>query len=259
MLVLILIFVLFTTIVIKLVIKLDSALVSDSDIRFLCPQFGFTYLAEVPISRLGPLTDPPWTAFLDGDTRDISEQTITVARDNGSIFSGQFRGILSSYRSGYRNHEVRENYSVTALKLLDMRAQRHLVDFVLALNLKNGLRIVVRGNDIYAMFGPSWRRPMVMTYRERMTCMSAMLRMLDDDLQGAEELFGKIAGFSVGSVAFVTGITAGVLVLWAWFVMANEYSPLAVLGPLVVAGLSVVYRWIWGGSEESGLHGYLGS
>ena len=239
------------------IVRRYNKAVRDDEIRFLCPQFGFTYLDEVPVAQLGPLTEPPWTAFLGGLERDTSQQTLTVRRTNGSIFSGQFQGVFYRFRIDLRTHVVSERCSVACLKLLDPGGQRHLVDFVLALNLKNGLHVVVRGNDIYAMFGPRWRRPMEMTYREQMKCMSAMLRMLDGDLARAQELFGEISGASVGRVTFSTLVIGGALALWAWIIKANDYTPLAVLVPALVVGLSFSFTWVRHRNDDAQLRSYL--
>ena len=197
------------------------------EIRFLCPQFGFTYLDEIPVSQLGPLHLPPWTAFTRGLVHPNCTQTLTAQRTTGTIFCAQFQGYF--FRDD--GDEVQSSMPCSMLGLKLLEHQQHLVDFCVGLHLKNGLHVVVRGEDIYAMFAPRHRRSMAMSYRERMQCMSAMLRMLEGDLVRAEELFAKICGVSPQRVAFLTGIALGAFALWWWVIVLAGGHPAAILVP----------------------------
>lgn len=229
----------------------------DDEIRFLCPQYGYTYLDDVPIEELGPLPWPPWSAFRFGLMHEVSRQTLTLRRPTGVIVSGQFYGKL--YRGEYDSaaRKQSEPCTVTWLTLLDRPAQQHLVDFCVGLQLTNGLHVLVRGNTIYALFGPRNRRSMAMSYREQFVCMVAMQRMLEGDLQRAEAGFNSIAGASLArvSVNLVAGAVA--LWLWGWIYTQSGFEPGIVLGPGAVILLSWLYvrhRWR---KDEAELWSYL--
>jgi hypothetical protein len=230
--------------------------IEDGGLEFQCRQYGFDYADEADLAQLGSLASPPWECFCGGLDNHVVRKVVVANRHNGGIFSGRFNAILFSKVGTERR--LRFSYTIVGLRISAPDTFQAIQSYVAGLTLKSGLRVVMYGDCVYALFSPERNGRLKMTHREQIDAVRAMTRLLEGDMAGATQLFDGISNFSPLYLFFHLPYLAAMgCAALAW----NGYRS-GEPGFLIVAGAIGLFCLYWVkrmADDTAELRAYLGS
>lgn len=220
-----------------------------------CHARGYTYVGGVPIEFLEPLAEPPWTAFVCGLGHEIASQTMVLEHPRGDIFSANFSARLlteSWLSTGPINSFT---YSITGVRLTPSAPMEQIADYVSGLKLRNGLRVVMRGDCVYAMVKPSGITVLALSDRRRMQLMQAMRCVVEGRFSDATHLLSELSCHSSTTTWF--GLPLGILagMTYVGFMIKHGSLPMLISLAVLLAILGGVA--LRTASNRSALEAYL--
>jgi hypothetical protein len=220
-----------------------------------CQAQGFTYVDSVRLDFLEPLAEPPWTAFACGLAHGIASRTMVLEHRGGDIFSANFNARLlseSRFATGAVSHF---SYSITGIRLAPGAPLARIAAYIADLALENGLRVVMRGDCVYAMVKPGGITVLELRDRQRMQLMRAMLCIAEDRFADATHLFESLACNSTGKSWIGLPLGGAALVLGLGFSIETRNPMLLIVGAVVGVIVGLAY-WRTRG-DRSELDAYL--
>jgi len=226
----------------------------DADIEDACRRHGYIVVNNVGLDFLGPLSGPPWFAFTRGLYSNTVHQTMVAERADGDIFSGNFSaGLLKEF--AWSSGPNVSSYSIVGLRLAGPVPRDRIAAWVNALALRNGLRVVLRGHCVYAMFEPGGVTRIVMPWQQRIQLMQAMDCLVAHRFAEATRLCKAQAGVSPWTLwCWLPLLTAAIV---GYLVLLVRYPiPVVMIVGLFFFG-AMAWAYIRVGSDSDDLKHYL--
>ncbi len=227
----------------------------DGELAQLCRRYGYTYAGLVPIDFLEPLVEPPWTAFIEGLDHNMAMQTMVLERPGGDIFAANFSACIIKTTMMSDRKTPGFPYTIIGLRLTHNLHTSHIAAYIDGLHLDNGLRVVMRGNCVYAMFKSGTAMRINMPKLQRIQLMQAMRCVLEGRYADATALFEAQLCRSQEMTYLLTPMGISAVVLYLGFMVKTQ--SLVMLGiALVVLVLGLWSTWSFA-KDVSGINEYL--
>ncbi len=202
-----------------------------------------TYKKKVAIRELDGWTAPPWSAFPYGLEEPFAHEVVDFTPAHGHLFAADFHAAGKD-----RDDDPSECFSIVCARLDSQAAIALVTPLVAAMAPSNGLRVVMRKDCVYALFGPSYRRDCKMSAEEKIIVMQGMsYLMMHGDTATARRYFERIPGHA-GATPVIHAVVLIVPLAWIVYVLATFPIHDAV-GALF--GTAVVLAFFWGGMASA--------